>query len=35
MGLTPDKLAFYDALAEKKSVREVMGDEFRRQLLKT
>ncbi len=27
-GLTPDELAFYDALAENESAREVMGDEI-------
>lgn len=31
-GLTPDELAFYDALAENESAREVMGDEILMQI---
>lgn len=33
-GLTPDELAFYDALAENESAREVMGDEILVQIAK-
>jgi len=33
-GLTPDELAFYDALAENESAREVMGDEILMQIAK-
>lgn len=33
-GLTPDELAFYDALAENQSAREVMGDEILMQIAK-
>ena len=31
-GLSPDELAFYDALAENESAREVMGDEILKQI---
>ncbi|MEW5952501.1 MAG: type I restriction endonuclease subunit R [Bacillota bacterium] len=31
-GLTPDELAFYDALADNESAREVMGDEILKQI---
>lgn len=33
-GLTPDELAFYDALAENESARDVMGDEILMQIAK-
>lgn len=33
-GLTPDELAFYDALAENESAREVMGDKILMQIAK-
>ncbi len=31
-GLTPDELAFYDALADNESAREIMGDEILKQI---
>lgn len=31
-GLTPDELAFYDAFAENKSARDVMGEEILMQI---
>lgn len=31
-GLTPDELAFYDALAENESAREIMGEEILEQI---
>ena len=31
-GLTPDELAFYDALADNESAREIMGDDILKQI---
>jgi len=31
-GLSPDELAFYDALAENESAREIMGEEILKQI---
>lgn len=34
MGLFPDELAFYDALADNESAREIMGEDILRHIIR-